>query len=70
MLFQLNLVSLANFYPEPVKKFAEKLIESDLIDLVGSDMHNMNYMASLEKCLKEKPLARLIESGRLLNPSL
>ncbi|NTV82704.1 MAG: hypothetical protein HGA23_00205 [Bacteroidales bacterium] len=70
MLFQLNLVSLAGFYPDPVKKFAEKLIENDMIDLVGSDMHNMNYMAALEKSLKEKPLARLLESGKLLNTNL
>jgi hypothetical protein len=33
-------------------------------------MHNMNYMSALEKALKEKPLAKLIDSGKLLNPSL
>ena len=70
VLFQLNIVSMAGFYPEPVKKFAEKLIERGMIDFIGSDMHNMNYMAALEKSLKERSLARLIESGKLLNMRL
>jgi protein-tyrosine phosphatase len=70
VLFQMNLVSLASFYPDPVKKFAEKFIERGMIDLVGSDNHNMNYMAAMDKALKEKPLARLVESGKLLNSTL
>jgi len=70
VLFQMNLVSLAGFYPDPVKKYAEKFIEKGMIDLVGTDMHNMNYMAALENSLKEKSLARLIESGKLLNNML
>lgn len=68
--FQLNLVSLAGHYPEPVKKFAEKLIEKGMIDFVGSDMHNLNYLNSLQKSLKEKSLARLFGSGKLLNAGL
>jgi protein-tyrosine phosphatase len=70
VLFQLNLVSLAGFYPDPVKKYAEKFIEKGMIDLVGSDMHNMNYMAALERSLKEKSLAKLLDSGKLLNEKL
>ena len=68
--FQVNLVSLAGYYPDPVKKFAEKLIERDMIDFVGSDMHNMNYMAALEQSLKERSLSRLLASGRLRNAGL
>jgi protein-tyrosine phosphatase len=70
VLLQLNLVSLASFYPDPIKKFAEKMIENDLIDLVGSDMHNMKYMTALENSMKEKLLVRLVESGKLLNHKL
>jgi tyrosine-protein phosphatase YwqE len=70
VFFQVNMVSLAGYYPEPVKKFAEKLIEKGMIEFVGSDMHNMNYMGALEQSLKERSLVRLIESGRLLNATL
>jgi protein-tyrosine phosphatase len=70
VFFQLNTVSLAGFYPDPVKKFAEKLIEKGMIDFIGSDMHNMNYMNALERSLKEKALGRLIASGKLRNGEL
>jgi tyrosine-protein phosphatase YwqE len=70
VFFQLNLVSLAGYYPDPVKKFAEKFIEREWIEFVGSDMHNMNYMGALERCLGERSLANLLESGRLLNVEL
>lgn len=68
--FQLNTVSLAGHYPEPVKKTAEKLIGKGMIDFIGSDMHNMNYMRSLEKSLREKSLARLMATGKLMNDLL
>lgn len=70
IFFQLNLVSLTGFYPDPVKKFAEKLIDKGMYDFAGSDMHNMNYMNALEKSLKEKSLKKLLESGKLLNSKL
>lgn len=70
VFFQLNLVSLTGYYPDPVKKFAEKLIDNGMIDFAGSDMHNMNYMTAMERCLKERSLARLIDSGNLLNGRL
>lgn len=70
VFFQVNLVSLAGFYPEPVKKMAEKLIEKGLVEFVGSDMHNNNYMEALEKSLKENSLAKLVASGKLLNAML
>ena len=70
VFFQVNLVSLAGYYPDPVKKFAEKLIDKGMIEFVGSDMHNMNYMSALESSLKEKSLSRLLESGKLLNAGL
>ena len=70
VFFQANVVSLARFYPDPVKKMAEKLIDKGMIDFLGSDMHNINYMQALEKALKERSLIKLLESGRLLNGTL
>jgi tyrosine-protein phosphatase YwqE len=70
VFFQLNIVSLAGFYPDPVKKFAEKLIDKGMVDFIGSDMHNMNYMVALEKSLHEKALSKLVSSGKLLNGNL
>jgi protein-tyrosine phosphatase len=70
VFFQSNVVSLSRFYPDPVKKMAEKLIDKGMIDFLGSDMHNMNYMQALEKALKERALFKLLGSGKLLNRTL
>ncbi len=35
VFFQLNIISLANFYPDPVNKFAEKLIDKGMIEFIG-----------------------------------
>jgi tyrosine-protein phosphatase YwqE len=70
VFFQLNLVSLSGYYPGPIRKFAEKMIDLGMFEFVGSDMHNMNYMAALEKSLNERSLVKLMESGRLRNSEL
>lgn len=70
VFFQLNLVSLAGFYPDPVKKFAEKLIDKGMVEFIGSDMHNLRYLEALEKSLDEKALRKLIDSGKLMNREL
>lgn len=70
VLFQLNLVSLAGFYPDPVQKMAEKFIDEGMIDLAGSDMHNMRYMDALKNARLEKSLDKLLSSGKLINSSL
>ncbi len=70
VFFQLNLVSLAGFYPDPVRKFAEKFIDKGMIEFVGSDMHNLRYMEALERSLDEKALEKLINSGKLKNKEL
>jgi len=68
--FQLNAVSLAGFYPNPVKNLAEKLIDLNMIDFLGSDMHNQIYMDSFEASITSKSLSLLLSSGRLLNDKL
>lgn len=70
VFFQLNLVSLAGHYPEPVKKTAHKLIDEQMVEFVGSDAHNDHYIESLKKAAKEKYLEKLVSSGRLLNGTL
>ncbi|HPR56785.1 MAG TPA: capsular biosynthesis protein [Bacteroidales bacterium] len=70
VLFQLNIVSLAGYYSAEVKRIAEKLIENNMIDLVGTDMHNFNYLEALKKACYERSFKDLVDSGRLMNASL
>lgn len=70
VLFQINITSLAGYYSAEVKKIAEKLIENNMVELAGSDMHNTNYLEALRKSRYERSLSELIDSGRLINHTL
>ncbi len=49
ILYQLNLLSLSNFYGSEAQQTAQKLLENNLIDFVASDIHNMNQLNHLKE---------------------
>jgi len=65
--FQLNIISLSGYYSSPTKKMAEKLIEAGMIEFLGSDLHNQQSLALLEKTLTQPALEKVMISGKLLN---
>ena len=69
LLFQMNMLSLTDYYSIEVKKFARKLIKANLIDFVGSDCHNAHQANEIQKSLTGKNL-KLLNSLNLLNRSL
>lgn len=69
LLFQMNLLSLSNFYSSEVNKFGKKLLKANLIDFVGSDCHNAMQANEIRKTLNSKIL-KILNSQRLLNQSL
>lgn len=64
---QVNLMSLVGHYSPEVKKTAEKLIDADMVDFIGTDCHNLRHTTVLEECRKSPYLKKLIESGKLKN---
>ena len=48
ILFQLNLLSLGDFYGKDVSKMGLKLLEDGLIDYVASDVHNLHQLGALK----------------------
>jgi protein-tyrosine phosphatase len=48
MLFQLNLLSLSGYYGKDVHKKALALLDTNLIDFLGSDIHNQNHLKHLK----------------------
>lgn len=48
---QVNLNSLTGHYGPQVRKQAEKLIDANLVDFVGSDCHRMQHLMMLEEHL-------------------
>lgn len=49
ILFQINLLSLGNYYGSEMKKIALKLLNNDLVDFVGTDVHRMDQLMFLKE---------------------
>lgn len=60
VLLQLNIISLAGFYSNQIKKFAEQLVEKKLIHFVGSDCHNMIQYSAIKAAMKNKHYSQAI----------
>ncbi len=64
--FQVNLLSTVGYYGEPVAKMAQILLEKEMIDFVGSDIHHKNHIEAFQKRLLFKnteTLARAFENN-------
>ena len=61
ILFQMNLLSLSEYYGKEVPKVAHELLENGFIDFLGSDIHNMNQFNALKKLtVSKKTLEQLL----------
>ncbi len=67
VFFQLNVISLGGYYDVAPRKMAEKLIDASMINFLGSDMHNQNYMNGLQNVRTENYLDKILSSGKILN---
>lgn len=65
--FQMNMISLTGHYSVEVKKMAEKLVDNEMIDFLGSDLHNAFYLEILKKTRYEIYLEKVMKSGAIQN---
>lgn len=57
--FQLNLLSLTNYYGNNVQKIATRLLENNMIDFLGTDVHHKNHFNALSKLGTKKNIELL-----------
>ena len=67
VLFQININSLTGYYSPGAKKLAEKLIDNNMVDFIGTDTHNIKHLDVLKHCMSEKYLRKVSELGILNN---
>lgn len=67
---QINLLSLLGYYGKSVKQMAEKLIENNMVDYVGTDCHNLHQSSLYSECFTNKYWHMLVNSGTLKNQIL
>lgn len=65
--FQININSLSGEYSLSSQKTAENLIKKEMVEFVGTDLHNARHIEIIKSLLGNKHLIKLIESGKLLN---
>ena len=70
VFLQLNINSLTGWYSYGSKVIANKLINSNMVDFLGSDLHNDKYLEELTKSRLEPALKKAFESSKILNSSL
>jgi len=66
---QVNINSLTGNYGPEVRKQAEKLIDQNLVDFIGSDCHRMQHLLTMEENLNKPYIAKLSQLA-LKNQSL
>ena len=69
LLFQINLLSLAGYYGKTQKQTAEWLIEKEMVDFLGSDMHSERHAEAIESYLRSKDYRKHAAAleGRIMN---
>lgn len=60
--FQLNLLSLTGYYGKAIQSMAETLLQNDLYDFTGTDIHNENQI----KYLESKPI-QIVDKKKMNN---
>jgi tyrosine-protein phosphatase YwqE len=68
--FQVNALSLTKHYGEHIKSIAEKLIDKDMIDFIGTDLHHIRHIQALKQVPPTKHFSRLVDSKLLKNQTL
>lgn len=67
--FQLNLLSLVGYYGSEVNKTAIQLLKNNLIDFLGTDVHNQNhlkYLVNLGTAKNVTLLNPILENNQIL----
>ena len=59
--FQLNLLSLGEYYGKSVRKMALKLLENGMIDFIGSDIHTISQVNYLKEIRISTKVIDLLE---------
>ncbi|NML67268.1 capsular biosynthesis protein [Hymenobacter sp. RP-2-7] len=70
VLLQINLNSLAGYYSPAARQAAEKMIDSRLVDFVGTDTHHLRHTEALGRKTVASSYFRKVLELPLLNPTL
>lgn len=67
VMFQMNIMSLGGYFGEEVKRLAERFVEKDMVELIGTDTHGQRHIEAVRNTLYSPVLDKLIKSGNIIN---
>ena len=70
VLFQVNLLSLSGYYGKYVKRIAEKLIQENMVEFIGTDMHHANHLKATQDYTTSTEFYELTKGIKWLNNTL
>jgi tyrosine-protein phosphatase YwqE len=70
VLFQINLVSIANYYSAEVMKAVKALIVNGMVDFIGSDTHHTRHINFLKKSFSTALYKKIFKHNTILNNTL
>lgn len=70
LFFQINLMSLSGNYGESAKFAAHYLIDNNMVDFIGTDVHKERHFTPITNSLKTPKLHELINQNKILNKEL
>ncbi len=70
VLLQLNINSLSGYYSPQVRKLAEKMIDENMFDLLGSDCHHTGHIELMQKAITMPYFHKIMNYPGLINQSL
>jgi protein-tyrosine phosphatase len=71
VILQLNINSLSGGYSPMNKKVAKRLVEENMIELLGSDCHHSGHLNAIRmESSRSITLKTLLDSGKLINDKL
>ncbi len=68
--FQINTISFTGYYDKASQRIANELLNSSMIDFLGSDMHHTKHAAALKNALSNKNVVELLNDGSLMNDGI
>ncbi len=67
LAFQINAVSMQNFYGKKAKSAVEKIIKMGIVDFIGSDIHSQKYLDAYKQAIQSKAYASIFENNNIKN---
>jgi protein-tyrosine phosphatase len=67
VLFQLNSLSLCEYYSKPIRKLAHQLIDKGWVNFLGSDCHNLQQSKALGLSMSQKYYSKALALPLLNN---